>query len=77
MDVPAAVKLAKSYIAGHPDFAQISSRHLEEAEIDEAAGKWLITISFRLGEPERLYVQVCVDDSTGEILSCTRPNPAF
>lgn len=45
MDITEAVKLAKSHIDAHPDFAGMSPRRLEEAELGEDTNNWLVTIS--------------------------------
>ncbi len=46
IDVKAAVAAAESYLGSFPRLLPPTSARLEETEIDEQTGDWLITISY-------------------------------
>lgn len=71
IDVKKAVKIASQYLNGL--YGQsIGNTRVEEVELDDEDGVWLITLSFVDIDdlvPERIYKTLEIDLETGQVLA--------
>jgi hypothetical protein len=72
IDVKQAVKIATQYLKKLYGSQSISNIRLEEVELDDEEGNWLITISFIDTDdliPERVYKVLEIDANTAEVIA--------
>lgn len=85
IDVKTAVQTADAYLHSFPNLLEVVAPRLEETDIDQKTGDWLITVSFlehpdSLGtalssNPPRTYRQVRINRDSGEVVSMKFRNP--